>query len=299
MRPGLVIVIVLALLSITVVALPLLLSKPEEAKVEVPALGVVGLQFAFLGQEYPVVTRVMDESPALLAGIQKDDQIISIDARNASMMGEFEINQDLCGPPDTAVLVAVKSHVDKVINYRNLMRTRISELPKEVDTKYLVAQSRLNRHDFLLRRDAIAKENDFSYTSLIMYKLHSAPLVIEFFDRDLGPNKKLQSEIGKSKLKTVSLISCAVGDPKYADLAHHFRVQSKPVYIFIPGNRGVIPATNVNRGAMSDEQLKASVATMVEQAKQPIAELYSSPATMVPELEEGNGSYTPLEKRHY
>ncbi len=308
MRPGLVIVIVLALLSVTVVVLPLLLSKPEEAKVEIPSVGVVGLQFAFLDQEYPVITRVMEESPALLAGIQKDDQIISIDARNASMMGDFEINQDLCGPPDSAVLVAVKSHVDNVVNYRNLMRTKISELPKEADTKYLLAQSRLNRHDFLLRRDAMAKENDFSYTSLILHKLHSAPLVIEFFDREAGPNETLKAYISdhssksaedKSELKAISLISSAVGDPKYADLAHHFRVQSKPVYIFIPGNRGIIPSTNVNRGAMSEEQLKASIATMLEQAKQPIADLYSSPATMIPELEERNDSYTPLEKRHH
>jgi len=307
-RPGLVIVVVLAVLSIVVVALPLLMSKPEEAKIEIPTLGVVGLQFAFLDQEYPVVTRVMDESPALLAGIQKDDQITLIDARKASMMGDYDINQALCGPPDSSVLVAVKSHKDNKLNYLNLTRVTMLDLAKEADSKYLAAQSRLSREDYLLRRDAMAKTNDFSYTSLIMHHLRKGPVVIEFFNRNQGPNKKLAAAVtehnkkivdGKSDSRSITLLSGAVGDREFSNLADHFEVLTQPVYIFIPGNRGVILAANVNRGAMSDEQLKGSLASMLEQAKQPIAEIYSSPSQTVPELEERNGSYTPLKKSHH
>lgn len=306
-KPGLIIIIAVILLSLVVIVLPLLLSKPEEAKIALPTTGVVGLQFALLAEDYPVITRVIEESPALLAGIKKDDQLVSIDARDASMMGDFEINQALCGEPNSTVQVALRSHASGELFYRNLMRIALADLAKESDIKYLAAQSRLYAHDYLLRRDAMAREDDFSYTSLLMAKLRQGAVIVEFFDRAKGANKSLSDLIAMHNKKStadgekrqqITLITCSGGDPKYCDLAQHFRVKLSPVYIFIPGDRGVISARNVHRGALSDEQLKACLSELSQRAKQPIGEIYTSPTLTLPEMEEQNHSYTPLPQTH-
>jgi len=305
MKPGLLIIIALTMLSLVVVVVPLLFSKPEDVKLELPTSGVVGLEFAFLAADYPVITRVIEESPALLAGIEKDDQLISIDGRDASMMGDYEINHDLCGQPNSSVLVAIRSHGSGELIYRNLMRVGLADF-KEAETKLLAAQCRLSEHDYLLRRDSMAQEGDFSYTSLLMAKLRHSAVIVEFFSRDHGPDKILAQEVAAQNTKAdpsaqrqqITLISSAGGDPKYRDLAQHFKVQQTPAYIFIPGDRGVITARSLRRGALSAEQLKSCLSDLIARAKQPIGEIYTSPVLVLPEIEEQNGSYTPLSRHH-
>ncbi|CAN5542070.1 hypothetical protein BH11CYA1_BH11CYA1_47010 [soil metagenome] len=305
MRPAVIIPIVLVLLTAVVVALPLLLSKPEDPANTSTNFGVVGLQYAFLDKEYPVVTRVIEESPAALAGISKDDLLISVAHKNASMMGDYEIHRDLCGEPNSSVQVTLKTHDGSLID-RNLLRISTDELPKAADTKYLNEQSLLNKEDFLLRRDAMAKQDDFSYTSLIMHNLHQGPMVLEFFSDEAGANAELSAAIESQNKKDslaqtakhiqIAQLSCNVDDEAYASLSEHFKVAAAPTYVFIPGNRGVILSRNIERGPINALQIKTRLANLVEEAKQPIPQIHTAPAVVGPEIEEQNSSYTPLKK---
>lgn len=306
MRPAIIIPVVLMLLTAVVVALPLLLSKPEEIKAPTSSVGVVGLQYAFLDKEYPVVTRVIEESPAALAGISKDDLLLSVAHKNASMIGDYDIHQELCGEPNSSVQVTLRT-VDGSLIERNLLRIQTSDLPKAADSNYLNEQSQLSREDFLLRRDALARADDFSYTSLIMHNLHQGPMVLEFFAKETGANRELEaaierhnkkdSEAKDSKHIQITKISCNVTDATYRDLAEHFKVTAAPTYVFIPGNRGVILARNVERGPLSEGQIKIKLADLVYEARQPIPQIHTAPAVVGPEIEEQNSSYTPLSKK--
>jgi hypothetical protein len=304
-RPAIIIPIVLVLLTAVVVALPLLLSKPEDIEAAAPNIGVVGLQYAFLDKEYPVVTRVIEESPAALAGIAKDDLLLSVDHRNASMLGDYDIHKELCGEPNSTVQVALRTSDGSIIE-RNLMRIQASDLPKEADSKYLTEQSHLSKEDFLLRRDAFAKADDFSYTSLIMHNLHQGPMVIEFYAKESGANSDLEAAIDSlnkkdteaktSKHNQITKISCNVTDKNYADLVEHFKVTAAPTYIFVPGNRGVILARNIERAPLSPEQIKSKLTDLLYDAQQPIPQIHTAPALVGPEIEDQNSTYTPLSK---
>lgn len=305
MRPAIIIPVVLILLATVVVALPLLLSKPEDIKAPTSSIGVVGLQYAFLDKEYPVVTRVIEESPAALAGVAKDDLLLSVAHKNASMLGDYDIHQELCGEPNSSVQVTLKTSDGSIIE-RNLMRIQTSDLPKEADVNYLNEQSQLSKEDFLLRRDALARADDFSYTSLIMHKLHSGPMVLEFFANETGENQDLETAIERFNKKDsaeknsqhiqITKISCDVTDDTYKDLAEHFKVTAAPTYVFIPGNRGVILARNVERGPLSAQQIKIKLADLLYEARQPIPQIHTAPAVVGPEIEDQNQSYTPLSK---
>ncbi|MBP9090394.1 hypothetical protein KBI23_05140 [bacterium] len=305
MRPAIIIPVVLILLASVVVALPLLLSKPEDVTASTSNIGVVGLQYAFLDKEYPVVTRVIEESPAALAGIAKDDLLLSVGHKNASMLGDYDIHKELCGEPSSSVQVTVKSDDGSILE-RSLMRIQTSDLPKEADANYLNEQSQLSKEDFLLRRDALARADDFSYTSLIMHKLHQGPMVLEFFAKETGENQELKAAIEvlnkrDAKEKTgkhiqITRISCDVTDGTYKDMAEHFKVTAAPTYVFIPGNRGVILARNVERGPLSAQQIKIKLADLLYEARQPIPQIHTAPAVVGPELEDQNQSYTPLSK---
>lgn len=306
MRPAIIIPVVLVLLVAVVVALPLLLSEPEDIKAPPTSIGVVGLQYAFLDKEYPVVTRVIEESPAALAGIAKDDLLLSVAHKNASMLGDYDIHQELCGEPNSSVQVTIRTNDGSIIE-RNLLRIQASDLPKEADANYLNEQSQLSKEDFLLRRDALARADDFSYTSLIMHNLHQGPMVLEFFAKEAGASQELDdaiellnkkdAEAKTTKHIQITKISRDVTDAAYTDLAGHFKVTAAPTYIFIPGNRGVILARNVERGPLSAEQIKSKLADLVYEARQPIAQIHTAPAVIGPEIEEQNSSYTPLSKK--
>ncbi|MFA6210175.1 MAG: PDZ domain-containing protein [Candidatus Obscuribacterales bacterium] len=310
MRPAVIIPLVLVLLTMVVVALPLLMSAPESTKQgshggHAGHVGIVGLQYAFINKEYPVITRVIDESPAALAGISKDDLLLSVGHKNASMMGDFDIHQELCGDPNSSVQVTIKSKDGSVLD-RNLMRIQTSDLPKEADSKYLDELAQLSQEDFLLRRDATAKPDDFSYTSLIMHSLHQGPVVLEFFADETGASPELGSAIEAHNKKDsleqtanhmqITLLSCDIDDKAYRDLIKHFKVTAGPTYVFVPGNRGVILSRNIERGPLSAAQIKSRLADLLYEAKQPIPQIHTAPAVVGPEIEEQNSSYTPIGK---
>jgi hypothetical protein len=197
--------------------------------------------------------------------------------------------------------------VDGSIIERILLRIQASDLPKEADSNYLNEQSQLSREDFLLRRDALARADDFSYTSLIMHNLHQGPIVLEFFAKETGANGELEaaierlnkkdSEAQDSKHIQITKISCDIADSAYRDLADHFKVTAAPTVVFIPGNRGVILARNVERGPLSAEQIKSKLTDLLYEARQPIPQIHTAPAVVGPEIEEQNSSYTPLSKK--
>lgn len=310
MRPAVIIPLVLLVLTTVVVALPLLMSEPESIKPAASNVGVVGLQYAFINKQYPVVTRVIEESPAALAGITKDDLLLSVGQKNASMMSDFDIHQELCGDPNSSVQVTIKTHDGSILE-RNLMRIQTSDLPKEADSKYLNELALLKEEDFLLRRDAMARPGDFSYTSLIMHNLHQGPMVLEFFADETGANPELSSAIEShnkingdkkegslkaAKHMQINLLSCDIDDKAYSDLARHFKVTAGPTYVFIPGNRGVILSRNIERGPLTNAQIKSRLADLLYEAKQPIPQIHTAPAVVGPEIEEQNSSYTPLSK---
>lgn len=298
MRPAVLIPVVLIVLTAVVIALPLLLSKPEDIRPEAPPLGVVGLQYAFLDQEYPVVTRVIEYSPAALAGIEKNDKIQFINGNNASMMGDYEIYKNLCGDPGSTLPITIETHGYADVMDKTLSRIRASDLPNRADARYLLEQSQMSKDDFLISRDPMAKPGDFSYTSLLMHHLHKGPVVVEFYDGDKGANATLAGLIeqhnksAKDKAHDrITLISCASNAPKYYQLAKHFKVSSSPVYIFIPGNRGIVLSRNIFRSELSEKQLGSEIKELVYQAKQPIAEINTPVDLRTDEIEQRNSDY--------
>ncbi len=299
MRPALLIPLILVVLTVVVIALPLLLSQPEDVKSEAPPLGVVGLQYAFLDKEYPVVTRVIENSPAALAGIEKNDKLQFINGNNASMMGDYEIYKNLCGEPGSTLPITIETHGYADVMDKSVTRIRAGELPNRADARYLIEQAQMSKDDFLQRRDSLARPGDFSYTSLLMYHLHKGPVIVEFYDGDKGASASLARQVelhnksakNKGAHDKITLLSCASNAPKYYQLAKHFKVDATPVYIFIPGNRGIVLARNIFRSALSDEQLETEIKDLVYQAKQPIAEINTPVDVRGDEIETHNHSY--------
>ncbi len=281
---GLMIGLLLILICVVVVALPLLLSKPEAAKTDPNSLGITGLHFAFLNEEFPVITRVDQDSPAYISGITKDDQIIAVGGQNASLLGDWELSNLLNGPPDAPINVTIKSHeTAKTANF-TLYRGKATDLPRSEEITYLLKQAGLSRLDSLKDRDAAARDEDYQYTSLIWYHLLKGPVIIEFYDDKGKPNQELaqlvdeHNKAASESHSHITLLSISAADSKLQPLCEHFNVAATapPVYVFVAGNRGVISNNNVMRGNPGP-RIRVLIAKLVAEGRQPIPDILSNP----------------------
>jgi PDZ domain len=281
---GLMIGLLLMLICTVVVALPLLLTKEEAVKTDPNSLGITGLHFAFLNEEFPVITRVDQDSPAYISGIAKDDQIIAVGGQNASLLGDWELSNLLNGPPDAPINVTIKSHeTAKTANF-TLYRGKATDLPRSEEITYLLKQAGLSRLDSLKDRDAAARDEDYQYTSLIWYHLLKGPVIIEFYDDKGKPNQELaqlvdeHNKAASESHSHITLLSIAAADSKFQPLCEHFNVPATapPVYVFVAGNRGVISHNNVLRGSPGP-RIRVLIAKLVAEGRQPIPDILSNP----------------------
>lgn len=275
---------VVLLLAVVVIALPLMLSKPEEAKTDPSTLGITGIHYAFLNDEYPVITRIDQDSPAFIAGLEKEDLLLQVQGMNASLLGDWDLNNALMGEPDQAVSVRIKSARDQKNHDHILYHARATDLPKSQEIKYLVRQAEMSRLDSMRERDAAARQDDFQYTSMIWYHLRQGPVVLEFHGHQKNNDSALAALIEKHNAGAsegdrshITLISIDSSDRNYQPLVDHFKVSPNTIfYVFIPGNRGVISSRDTV-GLMTDSEMKSRLEKLLSDASRPIADIVSSP----------------------